>query len=122
MIPRNPHVGTNSTTLDASFGDPATIALSGDIRVATFLEALRRPWWSEAACRDVGVEDFYATSRAAIDRSMQLCGRCVSLMPCRAEAIADPRLDHGIRGGMDVAARKNSRRNAHRSITHEENR
>ena len=109
--PRNPNIGTNSTTLDASFGDPATIALSAEIRIATFLEQLRQPWWNDAACRGVGVDDFYSTDRAAISRAMTRCGLCPSLDPCRSEAVADKRLDFGIRGGMDVAARRNARRN-----------
>jgi hypothetical protein len=108
MIPRNSHVGTNSTTLDASYGDPATIALSAEIRLANFTEALRQSWWNLATCRGAGVDLFHDPKRTA--EALQLCGRCEALEPCRTEAVADPRLDHGIRGGMDVAARKNARR------------
>ena len=113
MIPRNAHVGTNSTQLDASFGDPATVvvATDADTRICDFLAALRQPWWNDASCRGFGITDFYAPGETARARALQTCGRCPSLLPCRAEAIADPHLDHGIRGGMDVAARRNTRRN-----------
>lgn len=112
MIPRNPHIGTNSTTLSPDvFGDPAVIAEAGVTRVDDFLHSLRQRWWDLAACRGAGVADFYATDPAAKARAFTLCGRCEALGPCRAEAVADHRLDHGIRGGMDVAARKNARRN-----------
>ena len=113
MIPRNACVGTNSTTLDASFGDPATVvvATDADTRTGDFQAALRQPWWFEAVCRGFGITDFYAPGETARARALQTCGRCPSLLPCRAEAIADPHLDHGIRGGMDVAARRNARRN-----------
>ena len=111
MIPRNAHVGTNSTTLGASFGDPASIvvATDADTRICDFLAALRQPWWFEAACRGGDVSMFFDARRQA--DALQRCGVCPSLLPCRAEAIADPHLDHGIRGGMDVAARRNARRN-----------
>lgn len=110
MIPRNQHVGTNSTQLDASFGDPAAIVLAADIRIATFIENLRQPWWGDASCRGVGVDDFYAGDRASISRAMTRCGLCPSRVPCLEEAVLDPRLDFGIRGGADVPARKNMRR------------
>jgi hypothetical protein len=82
MIPSDSHVGTNSTQLDASFGDPGAFVLAADIRIANFIENLRQPWWSEAACRGVGADDFYAGDRAAIDRALQRCGRCAALDPC----------------------------------------
>lgn len=112
MLPRNSHIGTNSTQLDASFGDPATtvIATDADTRIGDFLAALRQDWWPEAACRGFGIGDFYAGNPTATARALQTCGTCPSLLPCRAEAIADPHLDYGIRGGMDVNARRNARR------------
>ena len=58
VTPRNPHIGTNSTTLDASLGDLAAIVLAAGIRITKFLENLRQSWWADAACRDAGVADF----------------------------------------------------------------
>ena len=111
MIPRNAHVGTNSTTLDASFGDPASIvvATDADTRICDFLAALRQPWWNDASCRGGDVSMFFDARRQA--DALQRCGSCVVMFECRTEAIADPHLDHGIRGGMTVNARQNSRRN-----------
>ena len=112
MIPRNPHVGQNSTTLDASFGDP-TADRPG--RRHPNRHVPRDPAPTRGGRTPPAVVPGSPTSTpataAAIDWALQRCGRCVTLNPCRAEAIADPRLDHGIRGGMDVAARKNARRN-----------
>ncbi len=94
VIPRNPHIGINSTTLDASFGGPEAFVLATDTRKATFLENLQQPWRAAAACRGSAVDDFYSTDRAAISLAMTRCGLSASLNPCRAESLADPRLDH----------------------------
>lgn len=86
---------------------------TSDEQLARAIAALhdRRPsWWSEAACLGSGIDAFYSDKADDIAEALQTCGRCPALLPCRQEAVSDPRLDHGIRGGMNVSARKAARR------------
>jgi hypothetical protein len=120
-------IGRKPGYVDSSSHDPAEL-IAGDYSigygsdpgeiVAAFspgpstllprLLAARPAWLDEAACAGTPVEVFFDKKHKS--QALQLCGNCPSRQPCLDEAIADPELDHGIRGGMTSAARKAHRR------------
>ena len=104
MLPRNAHVGENSTTLGAEYGDPASIVMAtdADTRITEFLETLRRPWWSDAACRGSDV-DMFSRTQPGIAAALRLCCECPVIVTCRTEAIERGEM-HGTWGGLDESA------------------
>ena len=71
---------------------------------------LRRPaWFAEAACRGSTLDFTEEQSKASRDACLQVCGRCPSMLPCRAYALADNSLV-GIWGGTTTAARRAMRK------------
>lgn len=83
---------------DDTLGEPVTVSAR---------LAIRRPtWWSVAECRGVGLDVFYEGDPR---RAIELCGLCAAREPCLAEALADPSLDHGVRGGLSANARRKRR-------------
>lgn len=71
---------------------------------------LRRPsWFAEAACRDSELDFTEEQNKASRDASLQVCGRCPSMLACRAYALDDRTLV-GIWGGTTSAARRAMRR------------
>ena len=80
-------------------------------RVDALLAPLRSSWTSAAACLDVALDVFFPGPGHRNDAALAVCGRCPVRQQCLDEAIADPDLDFGVRGGADVAARQLMRRN-----------
>jgi WhiB family redox-sensing transcriptional regulator len=64
-----------------------------------------------AACAGEPVDGFFPEKGGSNRLALQICGRCPVRAECLDEALADPSLDHGIRGGMSANARKARRRN-----------
>jgi WhiB family redox-sensing transcriptional regulator len=95
-----------------AFGsDPGDIVAAFSPGPSTLLPRLlaaRPAWLDDAACAGMPVAVFY--ERENKREALQTCGGCPVRQPCLDEAIADPELDHGIRGGMTAAARKAHRR------------
>ncbi len=67
-------------------------------------------WMRDALCREYPHVTFFPDKGQAIKPALQVCAKCICMMDCRAWAIADPSLDHGVLGGMDVQARKAARK------------
>jgi WhiB family redox-sensing transcriptional regulator len=89
-------------------GDPAEIIV-GSVGPSTNIIAAvtgLEPWRDLAACAGHPVEMFFPARGASQDHALQICGRCKVREDCLAEALADPDLDFGIRGGMSARARK----------------
>jgi hypothetical protein len=105
--------------------DPADLVAAEDEaaeRVARILASLKASWTVDALCIGEPLHHWFPGKGESNRHALEVCGRCPSRLPCLAEAIADPDLDHGIRGGATVAARKAmraNRTNGHSSITHD---
>lgn len=67
-------------------------------------------WHDDALCRDFDLNLFFPTRGEQAQPALDICGRCAVRVDCLAEALDDPTLDYGIRGGQTAAARKNARR------------
>jgi WhiB family redox-sensing transcriptional regulator len=77
-------------------------------RVRAMIASWRPAWAQDAACVGQPVAVFFGAKGK--QAALELCGGCVVRRQCLDEALADPSLDFGIRGGADVAARKLMRR------------
>jgi WhiB family redox-sensing transcriptional regulator len=91
--------------------DPSDIVAAftpGPSTLLPRLLAARPAWVDDAACAGMSHAIFF--EREHKNEALQICGGCPVRQPCLDEAIADPELDHGIRGGMTAAARKAHRR------------
>lgn len=62
--------------------------------------AVRGSWWSDAACRGLGV-DFFATDEAP---AKAICARCIVRLDCLADAV-ERRDRDGIWGGLNPRER-----------------
>lgn len=113
--PRSPTSGENSSQLDWTFTDPAAVVVGAN-PLATIDCALHPAWHMEAACRGLGPALFHSAKPTDKATAFTICGTCPVLDECRTDALADPRLDHGVRGGMDVAARKLARKRAESTL------
>ncbi len=71
-----------------------------------------RPWRRDALCREHPEVDFFPSKGEANRPALEVCGHCAVMLECRAWAVADPSLDHGILGGMTARARSGARRAA----------
>lgn len=67
-------------------------------------------WHARAACAGQPIEMFFPARGESLQPAFELCGRCAVRQQCLDEALDDPTLDHGVRGGMSVAARQAARR------------
>lgn len=67
-------------------------------------------WHRQAECAGEPIETFFIPRGGSTKRAYELCGRCPVRAECLADALADPELDHGIRGGYSADARKAKRR------------
>ncbi|MAT06264.1 MAG: hypothetical protein CL424_14595 [Acidimicrobiaceae bacterium] len=103
----------------AYFGDPADVVEANDVdalRAHVRGELLRRiigasaPWRENAACAGEPWSVFFIERGGSLDRARELCRSCPVREPCLAEAVADPELDHGYRGGASAAQRKRMRK------------
>lgn len=92
-------------------GDPALIitAEADADHLARRLRRLAPAWTAEAACRGVDTDVFFPPRGGSNVEALTICGRCPARQPCLDEALADPDLDHGIRGGQTAKARRLTR-------------
>ncbi len=70
----------------------------------------RPDWHDQAACLGMDTAIFFPRKGESAKPALEICGGCPSRRPCLDAALADPQLDHGIRGGMSAEARKAHRR------------
>jgi hypothetical protein len=71
---------------------------------------LRRPlWFADAACRGSTLDFTEEANKTSRDASLQVCGFCPAMLPCRAYALDDKSLV-GIWGGTTSAARRAMRK------------
>ncbi|CAN5734753.1 hypothetical protein BH24DEI2_BH24DEI2_19680 [soil metagenome] len=89
-------------------GDPGEIVTAetdADILVCR-LRRLTPAWHAEAACVGMGTEVFFPSKGGSNAAALAHCSTCPARLPCVNEALDDPSLDHGIRGGATAAARR----------------
>lgn len=67
-------------------------------------------WQRHAACAGEPITVFFPERGGSTKRAYELCGGCPVRAECLADSLADPELDHGIRGGYSADARKAKRR------------
>ncbi len=67
-------------------------------------------WHANAACRGTDTALFFPTTGQSSKQALEICGGCDVRQRCLDEALADPDLDHGVRGAMSAQARKARRR------------
>lgn len=96
-------------------GDPADIVVSNepDARAAAFRDWLleRVPdWHRDALCREYDASLWFPTRGRPTSQAIEICRRCGVREECLAEAIEDPALDHGVRGGVPARSRAAMRR------------
>jgi hypothetical protein len=110
------HDRDNSDYPSGSFprGDPQLFIEADDLEVGggllRALVASLPPWRREAICRDQPLSIFYPTKGQSNQPALEVCGACPVRHPCLAEALDDPTLDFGIRGGMTARARVAARK------------
>lgn len=80
-----------------------------DRELADYLRRLRPEWHRHAACVGVAVEVFFPVRGQAPTEARTICATCPVREQCLAEALDDPGLDFGIRGGMSPRQRKRMR-------------
>jgi hypothetical protein len=72
-------------------------------------------WHDEAPCREFqDVSPWFPTRGQSNQPALDICGHCPVRTECLAEALDDPKLDYGIRGGATANARKTMRRDRQR--------
>ena len=113
--PRHGKTGSTPTSAehDDRFprGDPLDhVAGEATFDLDRLLRDLSPAWHADALCKEHDLELWFPTKGQRPQRALEICGRCAVRAECLAEALADPELDHGIRGGMTVAARKQRRK------------
>ena len=101
------------------FGDPAEIVTAFDRdeqhrEFVRLLDRLTPDWHADAECSDFDTDLWFPAKGQSSRPAYDICGRCPVRDECLAEALADVSLDHGIRGGLSVAARKQRRKTIHR--------
>jgi WhiB family redox-sensing transcriptional regulator len=101
---------------DGSNLDPATIVVEASMEcgvvsalLVNCLGALPE-WCARAACIGHPLEMFFPTRGESNQPAFQVCGRCEVRVDCLNEALGDPDLDHGVRGGLSANARGNARK------------
>jgi WhiB family redox-sensing transcriptional regulator len=126
VIPRQTFGITSITTPSLVMRDPAEVfdlhgADPGELvaaldeagdRVRAMVASWRASWTQDAACIGVDVAVFFPGPGATTKEAQAICSRCSVIEPCRDEAVADPSLDHGIRGGLSARQRKKLRSEA----------
>lgn len=94
--------------------DPADIvtAVDPDARrhhLAELFVRLRPSWHADAACVGQPLQWWFPQQGDPTERAKRVCRACPALLPRLAEAVADPSLDHGIRGGTGPTERRRLR-------------
>jgi len=70
------------------------------------VQSLEPGWHRDGACREHPITLWFPESGQKNGPAKEICQRCLVLTECRAWAIADPTLDHGIFGGLTANERK----------------
>ena len=112
--PGRPLEATTLPRVDGLAGDPADIVVRDTTpspMFKQFIEELSPAWHRASACRGSGVS-FFPTRGESHVAAVALCQTCPVRRTSLAEAIADPTLDHGIRGGLTVRQRQARRQGA----------
>ena len=96
-------------------GDPAAIVAAADAATghASFVAAIaetRPDWHDQAACAGAPLEVFFPMLGQSAAAAKRICSGCPVRSDCLEDALADPDLDHGVRGGMSGRARTAERR------------
>ena len=91
-------------------GDPLDHALADAFNFAELIRDVSPAWHADALCKEFDLELWFPTKGQRSDQALQICGRCPVRSECLAEALADPELDHGIRGGLTASARRQRRK------------
>ena len=110
---RAPHDHRRPDVEDWQRGDPAEIATADADASMQFLQriAASQPAWKiDAACVGTDLELWFPITGQRAQPALDICGRCAVRADCLTEALADPALDYGIRGGMTATARKQRRK------------
>lgn len=100
--------------LEAWLGDPAAIIVElvdpvpGEI--VRRLIPPRPDWHRDALCREYPAAWWFPTLGQTAQRAIEICRQCPVRIECLDEALADPDLDSGVRGGMAERARAAHRR------------
>lgn len=78
----------------------------------------RPQWQRDALCREYPNLPWFPKRGESAKPALQVCGRCMVLVECRAWAMADQSLDAaGVLGGMSAIARIRARRLQQRRAT-----
>lgn len=94
-------------------GDPAELVAALDADRAELFAVLLPPapaWHADAACREYPRDWWFPQLGESTRRAVEVCQRCPVRGECLDEALADPELDHGIRGGLAPRKRAAMRR------------
>lgn len=94
-------------------GDPSDLVAASepDRRgLVNRIAALAPAWHRHAACAGQPVAVFFAERGRSNSEALTICARCDVRRACLAEALADPSLDFGVRGGATAQARRAMRR------------
>ena len=96
-------------------GDPALIvaAFDQDQVHRAFVEQIERArpdWHVFAACEGSDLALFFPVVGENPRAALAICAECPVRVECLDEALDDPELDHGVRGGMTARARTRLRR------------
>jgi Transcription factor WhiB len=85
------------------------IMSSGAASLPDVAELLRRPAWQKhAACRGMGVKDFFPPEGSSPLRAAAVCRRCPVAAECLQYALENPSLK-GVWGGTSERARRRMR-------------
>jgi WhiB family redox-sensing transcriptional regulator len=70
-------------------------------------------WWKRAQCRGADADSFFPlpNDQDAVERALEICGRCPVRNPCRRYAMSH-RERHGIWGGLTETTRETFMRKA----------
>lgn len=96
-------------------GDPAEIVAAFDPdasyrALVARVAGTRPPWQDQAACAGVDLKIFFPTRGRSSGEAKAVCAGCPVRVECLDEALADPELDHGVRGGLSARERTRLRR------------
>lgn len=108
MSARPARRGDSDPTFDAVLAsDPDAVRAEARAMVARFL--VRPSWHTDAACLGEPTEVFFPGRGQSTAAALALCRRCPVADACLAEALDDPDLEHGIRGGLTAPERRRLR-------------
>jgi WhiB family redox-sensing transcriptional regulator len=93
---------------EAYFVEPDEIEAGPGLLQGLF--ASQPAWRREALCGDHPLALFYPERGQSNKPGLAVCAACPVRRPCLAEALDDPTLDHGTRGGMTARARVAARK------------